>query len=215
MRVFTGKTVLAILAVGILSLAFMPSAYANSMTFDLTSNNLGISGSVGQVVITDSGMNQVTVTITMSAGFSLKLQGGDIAFNGPSGLTSGSASGLSATAGMIGFTGLTFQQFFTGKNISQSGTFAFDYANLKGAPKGIGDADTLTFVLTAPGLTASQFTGVAVHFCAASATDCTDTTNTGFASSGPAVPVPEPGTLTLLGTGLVGLAGLVRRGVRR
>ena len=107
---------------------------------------------------------------------------------------------------MFGFTGLSFKQFFTGKNISQFGTFAFDYANIKGAPNGVVSADSLTFVLTASGLSASQFTGVAVHFCTASGAGCGP--NTGFASSTPITAVPEPGTLSLIGTGLIGLAAL-------
>jgi hypothetical protein len=65
-------------------------------------------------------------------------------------------------------------------------------------------ADTVTFVLTGTNLTASEFTGVAIHFCTASGSNCGP--NTGFAST-----VPEPGTLGLLGTGLIGLGGLVRR----
>jgi hypothetical protein len=213
MRTHIRKAILAILALGILSLAWLPSAYADSMSFDLTSNNLGISGSVGTVVVNDTGTNQVTVTITMNPGFSIKLPGGDIAFNGISGLTADSASGVSGTAGLIGFAGVSFKQFFTGKNISQFGTFAFDYANVKGAPKGVVSADTLTFVLTAQGLTANQFTGAAIHFCTASGGGCGP--NTGFASNGPLTAVPEPGTLSLLGTGLVGLAAFIRRGIRR
>ena len=213
MRAPLKKTALAVVAIGILALVYAPPASANSMTFDLTSNNLGLSGSVGTVVIIDSGMDQVTVTITMNSGFSLKLPGGDVAFNGVSGLTAGSASGIAATVGTIGFTGLSFQQFFAGKNISQFGTFAFDYANLKGGPKGVVSADSLTFTLSAPGLMANQFTGVAIHFCTASGGGCGP--KTGFASNGPLVPVPEPGTLTLFGTGLFGFACLVRRRIRR
>jgi PEP-CTERM motif-containing protein len=187
-------------------------AVANSVSFDLTSNNLGISGSVGTVMIKDTGMNQVTVTITMNPGFSLKLEGGDIAFNGPSGLTGSSATSLAGTVGMTGFTGFSFDHFFTGKNISQFGTFDFDYASIKGGPKGTVSVDTLTFVLTAPGLTASQFTGAAIHFCTASGGNCGP--QTGFASSGPPTSVPEPTTLSLFGTGLIGLAGMVRRRIR-
>lgn len=213
MRAPLKQTVLSIMALVILVLLYAEPASADSITFNLTSNNLGLSGSVGSVVITDSGMNQVTVTITMSSGFSLKLPGGDVAFNGASGLTAGSASGISGTAGMIGFAGLSFKQFFSGKNISQFGTFAFDYANLKGGPNGVVSADTLTFTLSAPGLMANQFTGVAIHFCTASGGGCGP--NTGFASNGPLVPVPEPGTLTLLGSGLFGFAWLVRRQIRR
>ena len=209
MRTYCARSLFLGLA---LVLAGSSLASANSVSFDLTSNNLGISGSVGTVKVDDTGSNQVTVTITMNAGFSLKLEGGDVAFNGPSGLTASSVSDVTGTAAMVGFTGLSFKQFFTGKNISQFGTFAFDYANIKGAPNGTVSADTLTFVLTAPGLMANQFTGAAIHFCTASGGGCGP--QTGFASSGPPTSVPEPGTMSLMGTGLIGLAGVVRRRLR-
>ena len=212
MRSSTLRFALAVLVIAGLSVAWAPSASASSVSFNLTANNLAISGSVGTVTVTDTGVNQVTVSLTMNAGFSIKLQGGDIAFNGPSGLTVGSVSGLTAFSGANTFTGLSFKQFFAPKNMSQFGTFAFDYANIKGSPNGVVSADSLTFVLTAPGLSASQFTGVTIHFCTASGTNCGP--QTGFASSGPATVVPEPGTMTLLGSSLIGLLGLVRRRIR-
>ena len=53
-------------------------------------------------------------------------------------------------------------------------------------------------------------TGFGVHFCVLSNGTCTG--NTGFVvTSAHPPPLPEPGTLGLLGTGLVGIAGLVRR----
>jgi len=213
MRSHTGKTVIAVLAVLALSLVRVPAAHADSMSFSLTSNNLGLGGTVGTVLISDTATDQVTVTITMNAGFSLKLPGGDIAFNGPSGLTAGSASDVQGAASMIGFTGLSFHQFFADKNISQFGNFSFDFANVKGGPKGVVSADTLTLVLSASGLKADQFTGVAIHFCTASGGGCGP--QTGFASNGTPTAVPEPGTLSLLGTGLVGLAGFARKTLRR
>ena len=213
MRVHTRKTLLALAVFAVLSLACVPAVLADSVSFNLTSNNLNLGGSVGTVVITDSGTNQVTVTITMNAGFSLKLDGGDVAFNGPSGLTSSSSSNVAGTAGLIGFTGLSFKQFHTDHEMGGLGKFSFDYANIKGAPNGTVSADTLTFVLTAPGLMANQFTGAAIHFCTASGGDCGP--QTGFASSGPPAPVPDPGTLSMMGTGLLGLATLARRFIQR
>jgi hypothetical protein len=141
----------------------------------------------------------------MNPGFSIKLNGGDVAFNGPTGLTLGDAGTVSIEGGI--FKG-TFTKLRDNQNIDGFGKFAFDYANIKGQPGGIVSADMISFTLTASGLTASQFTSFAIHFCTMSGTNCGPMT--GFAQgSGPTV-VPEPGGLALLGTGLLGLASLSR-----
>src|ERR1700756_2568010 len=188
---------------------FVPSAWASSVSFNLTNNNLGISGSVGTVTIADTGTNQVTVSIAMNAGFSIKLEGGDVGFTGVSNLSANSVSNITASAGTSTFTGLSFQNFFNSRNISEFGknfgNFA-DYQNIQGAAHGVVSADTLTFVITASGLSASGFTGVGLHFCTASGANCGP--DTGFAAGAAAGPtvIPEPGTMMLMGSGLVGLA---------
>jgi hypothetical protein len=142
----------------------------------------------------------------MGAGFSVKLNGGDVAFSGPVGLTLADASAISIESGM--FTG-AFKHLKENQNMDGFGKFDFDYANIHGQPGGVVSADTISFTLMASGLTASQFTSFAVHFCTASGTNCGP--KTGFAEGEPTSPVPEPGTIALLGTGMLGLVGVARR----
>ena len=88
MRVVSlGKFVLAAACIA-LFVAAAPLASATSFT--LSNTNLSGVTNVGTVDIVDSGTDQVTVTITMNAGFSVKLEGGQIGFNGPSELTAAS-----------------------------------------------------------------------------------------------------------------------------
>jgi hypothetical protein len=193
-----------------LALALTPHAFASSFT--LQNTNLSGVTNVGTVTVTDTGSGQVTVTIVMNADFSIKLNGGDVAFSGPAGLTAGSVSGLMAASGANTYSGLTFNGFKASQNISQFGTFDFDYTNVKGAPGGVVSADSLTFVITRTGLNASEFTGFVIHFCTASGTNCGP--STGFASNEPLIAVPETATMGLVGSGLVGIAFVARRRIR-
>src|SRR5215831_20913865 len=210
------RCALGALAIVVFSLGSAPLASATSCSgFNLSNNNLGLSGSVGCVTVSNSGPNQVTVTIRMNTGFSLKLDGGDVAFNGPTGLTFIDAGPVSIEAGI--FKG-TFTNLHPDHNIADFGKLAFDYANIKGQPGNIVSADMISFTLTASGLTASQFTSFAIHFCTMSGTNCGPMT--GFAQGSGPTPVPEPGAMALLGTGLLGLAtvrrtsGIIKR-IRR
>lgn len=196
-------------ATATIAVFFALASSASADSFTLQNTNLAGVTNVGTVTVKDTGGDQVTVSITMNAGFSLKLNGGDVAFNGPVGLTAGSVSGLTAASGANTYSGLAFNGFKTSQNVSQFGTFDFVYSNVKGAPGGVVSADSLTFVINGTGLNASQFTGFGIHFCTASGTGCGP--STGFASSGAVTAVPETGTIGLIGSGLVGLAFLARR----
>ena len=190
--------------------------FASADNIQLTANNLGISGSVGTVSLTSAGTDMVMVTITMNPGYTIKLQGGQIGFNFGSSLNLSNIGPVTISAGGTTYTGLSFNQLKTSQNISQFGSFSFDLSNLKNGPNGITSADTLSFIITAPGLTVSQLTGVngsgnafVIHFCNGGGTNCAP--STGFASGGGPTAGPEPATLTMLGTGLLGLGGMLRR----
>jgi hypothetical protein len=192
---------LAILAI----LATARMASANTIT--LTTNNIGATGTVGTVTVTDVSSGVVSVTISMNAtgcgggGCDFKLNGGDIVFS----LSSGTATGFN-----LG-TGVSAQLKTNNPGPFKLTGSVFNIHNITGAGSTATNSFTFTITGTGVGFNAAAFTAFELHVCsAASLTSCTN--NTGFATGGPGAPtVPEPGTLGLLGTGLVGIAGLLRR----
>lgn len=187
-------SILALVIVG--ALAMVPAASADSMSFDLFVGTT----QVATATLTTGGScaSGICVTITATGSNLISANGQFVGFS-PS--ATGDVSGIGLTSfsgsGTVGTTNCSDLD-------KAAGSVCFQ---VTGVGSGGGQVSSTTFVLT--GVSLSDIGDIGLHVVSSACPGGAG--QTCFATSTPVGTVPEPGTLGLLGTGLVGIAGLVRR----